>query len=124
MGVVSSASMSKRSLARGVWREEYSPPGESVSPIPTLPTLVLVLVLITGLVCMVWGYLKGWYACRQRALATEGLWPPGDPDAKKVVRVTLDPGEWPWSEAEVKNIPLTGDAPCGGNPNGDEGMER
>ena len=44
------------------------------------------------------GLLAGWSFCRGRSLSPE------DSTGAPVVRWVVDPGQWPWSDAEIKLV--------------------
>ncbi len=46
------------------------------------------------------GLLLGWRFARARTLPTQGYWPPVG-DGERVVRLTTDPGAWPWSDGST-----------------------
>jgi hypothetical protein len=58
---------------------------------------LVILALFSALVGVGVGTLCGWRLCRGLTLAQHVTTLDGDP----VVRVTLDPGAWPWSGARV-----------------------
>lgn len=67
---------------------------------PEVCVFVLLVLLLGALVCGS-STLAGWRLCRglARAQAVQML------DGTDVVRVTSDPGAWPWSGARVLFIP-------------------